>query len=427
MGRQFPEQFQRTRLAAERWVSVTNTDPSADGTPENPYNPTSATFRGFTGGANGGCVAQALASVAHLNPATDVGTEEQAIEIHFAGGAYPWEDVALPGVGSIAFIAHGTVHMGAVGDVATLTRVVAAAVHATAIPPMFFMESAAEGGNFVYYGDFNFRDDGLGQVANYIKLKGLQLTGDLVEGGVNQSNMRFYMDEVAIGGAWTFTGGDLFAAEGCAWTGAVSLNTANLVENCVWDANFTVVAVPAQHPQGFVNCNPHGVFSGPEYSALFDGPTQYRFIANACTWAGNASEQDWLPPALTYYSICEDWVANAGTTFDVCVSEDCWVWAVMYSTDDPPTSALGTCLGSVSGGRMAALVDIVAPNIDMELGAQVAGDVYYPAVVDVAGTPFLLLAGDLIRFTLVSNHADMVQGTRQRFAVIVGAMDYTRS
>jgi len=406
--------YQRSNRQREVWVAPDNTDPLATGSPWNPYNPNSAQYRGFTGGAAGGCIQQAIneLSVPHNRTGEpwNTATEEQAAVVNLAGGVYPVEDIVCPRLGSLSFIQRSLSRFSnPPPGTSTISRIVdPVAFGSTKLPNLAF--TGPEAGGFLGFFDLELTDDGQNQA------QGLRIDGTGIIGAVrNQTpcvgSIAVYGDRSTVDGDFDLPTANVWEVESCVFNQEINVESLELAKNCYFD-EVIVAQPPASSLTGIVGCTVLTSWTGPAFSALWDAATQTK--SAAAVFAGGAGPMDYVDPR--YYSvILGAYNLLPGATQNAWRGIAQWPGIVtnVQNLNDTPPAPAGTCVATVT--RQATNL-LAAPNID--LMAQPPGAVVSQAL---SATPadLVVAANDVFRIDAVSDNAGMAPGDPQFFQVTI--------
>lgn len=275
------------------WISPRAGSATADGTPGNPYNPTSATAGGYSSPLH-----QAFVLLATIVPAN--ASEEMApITIHMLAGNYAAADINFSSSSPITFVLHGVCVWGTGSTTLnemTWRRYVTAKSFVWSAQRYLRIVPADTDGTLVFPGGIYLLDFSSG-FDNYLYLENVYFhTIDTAsQTGACFLNLK-NCTQRSTGNILLAPSSSLLEAEGTTFGSTVSLTTSGRItkaERCRFNHN-VVVDDASANDIGLIDCSFGGAHSwtGPTGSAKFDAVTLARFRAATWTYSGGATERD---------------------------------------------------------------------------------------------------------------------------------------
>ncbi len=277
------------------WISPLAGSATADGTPGNPYNVTSAAAGGY-----GGPLHQAFVLLAVLVPA-NASQEMAPITIHMLPGVYAANDINFSTPSPITFVAHGICVWGSGSSTLnemTWRRYISAKSFVWPVSAKQAMRIVPADTDSVFYltGQIQLLDFSSG-FHNALYLENVYFhTIDTA----SQTGACFLFlkncTQRSTGDIILSPSSSLLEAEDTYFMSTVSLTVDGRITKAVRCrfAHNVVVDDANASDIGLIDCSFFGVrsWTGPSGSAKFDAVTLARFRAAAWTYAGGATERD---------------------------------------------------------------------------------------------------------------------------------------
>ena len=282
------------------WVSPTAGDATANGTPGNPYNTTSAVAEGYTSP-----IEQALAVLDAIVPAN--ASEEMApLTIHLMPGTYAAINLSIQTACPVKFIHHGHVVVGTgslTADECTWTRQLIAKTYswlATTRQTFWVEPDVADGGIFMLTGSIVL-SDGSGGIHNNLVMRNAYFVNISLSGQTGVCSVQLDDCNMRTTGSIVIAVASSYVkARNSTFLGPITLASGYVdAERCSFYDDVTV----GQTTGKFLACDfgtPGFNFSGPSGSARFDAHSLQTFRALAWTFVGNASERDVIMDSALY-------------------------------------------------------------------------------------------------------------------------------